>query len=1054
MSQSIKVLIIEDNEDDALLVLRSLRQGDLQVTSQRVETAEALQEALINKSWDVIISDYNLPQFDAPRALAIVQQHQIDIPFIVVSGTIGEASAVELMKQGANDYLMKGRLTRLAEAVRREMRETQMRRERKRAELRLSLQSNILERIATAEPLSEILKALVTAIETIMNNGICAIFLCGYDGKLHYEFSSSLPATYGQMIEGIAIAEGYGSCGTAAFRKELVVVSDITTDPLWQNYQELALEHNLRSCWSMPVIAGDGEVLAAFTIYNQDLHQPSAEEIEIINLAVDISKIAIERDQSVRALEQINRNLEIRVELRTEALRQSEAKLIEAQQIAHLGNWELDLQTRKITWSAEVFDIFGITVERGAPSYEQLLLSFADNERDRFNQLVERAINFNEPYASDFQIIRADGSTGHIFVKAELLCNLSGKVTRLFGIIMDISDRKQAEILLTLQHKQESLLREITQRIRQSLDLQTIFKTSVEEVRQFLQADRVGIFKFYPESNFDDGEIVAESVVNGYPSALAIRVHDHTFGENYANLYSKGRYYVVDDIYNDGVRACHVDILARFQVRANIVMPLLCGDDLWGLLCIHQCGSTRHWLQSEIEFSQKIINQLAIAIQQANLFEKLQKELTERQQAEDKLMETNQKLAFSNQELVRATRLKDEFLANMSHELRTPLNAILGMTESLQDEIFGSINDQQRKSLQTAERSGLHLLELINDILDVAKIESGQIELDLTSISVAHLCQSSLAFIKQQALKKRIQLEISQLPANLPDLLADERRIRQVLINLLNNAVKFTPEGGRISMEVSQISKNSAADSLGTDSLGVDSLDSPNQCSQQFLRIAVIDTGIGISAENIPKLFQPFIQIDSALNRQYTGTGLGLSLVKRLVELHGGNVELTSELGVGSCFAIELPASPMCLTQEVIITSANAEPIAIPIKQSPLVLLAEDNEANIITISSYLEAKGYRIILAKDGLEAIAAAKLHQPELILMDIQMPNMDGLEAIKNIRLEPQFAKVPIIALTALAMTGDREKCLAVGASEYIAKPIRLKALSQLIQSLLSP
>ena len=231
-------------------------------------------------------------------------------------------------------------------------------------------------------------------------------------------------------------------------------------------------------------------------------------------------------------------------------------------------------------------------------------------------------------------------------------------------------------------------------------------------------------------------------------------------------------------------------------------------------------------------------------------------------------------------------------------------------------------------------------------------------------------------------------------------------------------------------------------------------MDSTNQCSQQYLRIAVIDTGIGISAENIPKLFQPFIQIDSALNRQYTGTGLGLSLVKRLVELHGGNVELTSELGVGSCFAIELPASPMCLTQEVIITSANAEPIAIPIKQSPLVLLAEDNEANIITISSYLEAKGYRIILAKDGLEAIAAAKLHQPELILMDIQMPNMDGLEAIKNIRLEPQFAKVPIIALTALAMTGDREKCLAVGASEYIAKPIRLKALSQLIQSLLSP
>ena len=667
-----------------------------------------------------------------------------------------------------------------------------------------------------------------------------------------------------------------------------------------------------------------------------------------------------------------------------------------------------------------MFDIFGIAVDQGEPSYQELLLRLHPDEIDRFRNLVDRAINFGEPYATDFQIIRADGSSGYIFTKAELLGDVSGKITRLFGIVMDISDRKKAEAIahqkaeqerllsvitqrmrsslnlfdilkftveelhqvlqcdrvlvyqvfpegtgavvaesvlpdylkvlnikfveevfpqeiydryiqgriytlsdredpkesilpclieflaeiqvraklvvpiiqqqnqqqklwglliahqcdrprhwqdweiallkqvgdqlaiaiqqsdlysqLQQQKNQEWLLREVTQRIRQSLDLQTIFKTSVEEVRQFLQADRVGIFKFYPESNFDDGEIVAESVVNGYPSAIAIRVHDHTFGENYANLYAKGRYYVVDDIYGNGDQECHVDILARFQVRANVVMPLLCGDNLWGLLCIHQCGSTRQWLQTEIDFSQKISNQLAIAIQQASLFDQLQLELAERQQTEAKLMESNQQLAVSNQELVRATRLKDEFLANMSHELRTPLNAILGMTESMLDEIFGSINDRQRKSLQTVDRSASHLLELINDILDVAKIESGQIELDCTSISVSHLCQSSLAFIKQQALKKRIQLEISQLPTNLPDLLADERRIRQVLINLLNNAVKFTPEGGRITLAVSQIT-------------------STNPETPQFLRIAIIDTGIGISAENIPKLFQPFIQI-------------------------------------------------------------------------------------------------------------------------------------------------------------------------------------------------
>jgi CheY-like chemotaxis protein len=216
----------------------------------------------------------------------------------------------------------------------------------------------------------------------------------------------------------------------------------------------------------------------------------------------------------------------------------------------------------------------------------------------------------------------------------------------------------------------------------------------------------------------------------------------------------------------------------------------------------------------------------------------------------------------------------------------------------------------------------------------------------------------------------------------------------------------------------------------------------------------VIDTGIGISAENIQKLFQPFIQIDSALNRQYTGTGLGLALVKRLVEIHGGNVELTSEVGVGSCFAINLPfnigsaaidAQTENLSGQSQIGQSQTEELI-----SPLILLAEDNEANIATFTSYLKAKGYRILSATDGQQAINFAKAHHPDLILMDIQMPVIDGMEAIKQIRLNPDLVDIPIIALTALAMTGDREKCLAVGANEYLSKPIKLKSLDQMIQT----
>ncbi len=413
-------------------------------------------------------------------------------------------------------------------------------------------------------------------------------------------------------------------------------------------------------------------------------------------------------------------------------------------------------------------------------------------------------------------------------------------------------------------------------------------------------------------------------------------------------------------------------------------------------------------------------------------------DLSDRKQAEARLTESNQQLAISNDRLARATRLKDEFLANMSHELRTPLNAILGMTEGLQDQVFGTLNPQQLKALQTIERSGNHLLALINDILDLSKIEAGQITLDCTPTPISPLCQSSLAFIKQQAAQKQIRLEIKLQP-NLPDLLVDERRIRQALINLLNNAVKFTPEGGQITLAANQIAQTA----------------SQSGCWIQF---SVIDTGIGIAPENIAKLFQPFVQIDSALNRQYAGTGLGLSLVKRIVELHGGQVGLTSQLGAGSCFTIDLPCHTSFSPQLEAVTPSQLTPDTSDgglagIAPAPLILLAEDNEANISTISGYLNARGYNILLAKNGQEVIEMAKAQQPDLILMDIQMPGIDGLEATQQIRHDRALAKIPIIAMTALAMAGDRERCLKAGANEYLTKPIKLKQLAATIQQFLA-
>lgn len=225
-----------------------------------------------------------------------------------------------------------------------------------------------------------------------------------------------------------------------------------------------------------------------------------------------------------------------------------------------------------------------------------------------------------------------------------------------------------------------------------------------------------------------------------------------------------------------------------------------------------------------------------------------------------------------------------------------------------------------------------------------------------------------------------------------------------------------------------------------------------------FLRFAVTDTGIGIAPENMARLFRPFVQIDSALNRQYSGTGLGLTLVKQIAELHGGQVQVSSDLGVGSCFSLDLPCVLTSLTPShwaafEASTEGSVENPVFETTLSPVILLAEDNEANTNTIASYLRAKGYTLHLAQDGHQALASALAHPPDLILMDIQMPGMDGLTALEQIRRLPALASVPVIALTALASPSDEDRCLSAGANAYLTKPIRLSQLANLIATLIS-
>jgi PAS domain S-box-containing protein len=385
-------------------------------------------------------------------------------------------------------------------------------------------------------------------------------------------------------------------------------------------------------------------------------------------------------------------------------------------------------------------------------------------------------------------------------------------------------------------------------------------------------------------------------------------------------------------------------------------------------------------------------------------------------------------LRRANAQLARSARLKDEFLAGMSHELRTPLNAVLGMTEALQEEVYGPLTEKQVKSLKRIEESGRHLLSLINDILDLSKIEAGKFQPEMTPVRIADTCEIGLRMIRQAAHKKSITVD-SIVDPDVGYIRGDERSLKQIVVNLLSNAVKFTPEGGRIDLEVA-----------GDREEGV-------------VRIHIIDTGIGISREDADRLFQPFVQLDGALSRKYEGTGLGLSLVSRLAEIHGGGVSVSSIPDKGSRFTVKLPWNPEDTQKERPVDASAEEPAeTIPNGTDPdirgmRILLAEDNEDNIDTVVDYLTALNYAVDVARNGADAVRHAMEAAPDLILMDIQMPEVDGLEAIRRIR--DNGCAVPIIALTALAMPGDRERCLKAGADEYVSKPVNLRTLSQLIR-----
>ena len=390
-------------------------------------------------------------------------------------------------------------------------------------------------------------------------------------------------------------------------------------------------------------------------------------------------------------------------------------------------------------------------------------------------------------------------------------------------------------------------------------------------------------------------------------------------------------------------------------------------------------------------------------------------------------------------ELEAASQHKSEFLANMSHELRTPLNAVIGFSEVLREKMFGELNDKQAEYVQDIHASGRHLLSLINDILDLSKIEAGKVELELSEFDLPNTIDGTLTLVRERAARHGLEMGLS-LDDRLGTIVADERKVRQILLNLLSNAVKFTADGGRIDVGAG--------------------------LRDGAIEISVSDTGVGIAPEDHEAIFEEFRQVGGDHAGKREGTGLGLTLARKFVELHGGRIWLESTVGKGSTFTFTLPVGtaaphpavatsrqrigePMTRHSTVRSGPASNEDGAM---SAELILIVEDQPLNRKLVRDVLQAKGYRTVETETAEEGLRVALDQRPALILMDIQLPGINGIEALKRLRADPATRAIPIIAVTASAMQQNRKEILEAGFDGYQPKPINVSAFLKAVRETL--
>ncbi|MFQ5610949.1 MAG: response regulator [Anaerolineae bacterium] len=1130
-SGPIRVLLVEDDASGAHLIRKVL--SNITTTPFEVTRVKRLDEAstqLDRQNIDVVLLDLSLPDSGGLETLLRLHHHVPGVPVVVLTGTDDDALAIKAIQAGAQDYLVKGQID--SNLVGRTLRYA-------------------IERQRTAEALHK--------SHTIIENNADGIVILDGDGSIRFINSAA------EELFGLKAQELTG---------ELLGFPLTSDNPAEMN---LVSRQGQKIIAEMRVTEIEWEGQTSYLISLRDIterRQVEESEREQRELAEALREVGVALSSALdfeavldRMLDQIARvvaydaaNIMLVKDGRVSTARMRGYEQFGEQVAQDIAGLSFEVaNTANLRWMAETGQPLVIPDTADYPDWEQVrawahVRSWAgapimvQGQIVAFFSLDKVEPDFYQPKHAD----RLAAFAGQAAIAIEN--------ARLYDQI-----RQRVDELTTLNM--------ISQVITSTLDWKKALTIITEHTTRLLDVEATSLV-LHDETTDD-----LQFAVTAGKGADIVREMRLAIGQGIAGWVVKhGKPLLVRDVQEDPHFCRDFDRRSGFTTKSVLCVPLQTKHQTIGAIeAINKQNG--NFDQADLRLLGLLAAPAATALENARLYEQAQQEIAERKRAEAALEEERATLArrvqertadlsAANAKLAEAARLKDEFLASMSHELRTPLNAVLGLSEALQEQVYGPLNEDQESILRSIEESGRHLLSLINDILDLSKIGAGKLELELGPVSVKSVCQASLRLIKQLAHKKRLKVS-SSFDSQVTTIQADGRRLKQILVNLMSNAVKFTPEGGKIGLEV------------------------VGNVEQQLVNFTVWDTGIGVAQDQVATLFQPFVQVDSSLSRSYEGSGLGLSLVYGMVELHGGSLSVESEPGRGSRFIVSLPwegpgrangaiyepasaltglvppempairqaliiedspttasqfnrylnrlgadtiihrrgdgavkkaletkpnviildirlpdlsgwnvlarlkANPLTKDIPVLIvsvvddrphglamgaaeylvkpishhdlqqalhkilprngTSAGQKALVVvpdrsPKSDRPLILLAEDNESNISTVSDYLLVNGYQVVVARNGEEVIERAREENPELILMDIQMPGMDGLEATRLIRADssPRVAGTPIIALTALAMPGDRERCLTAGANEYLSKPVSLKGLLRTIET----